>query len=154
VRAFGSGRRDVFADRQPARDVTDHYSAQLEWADGFHVSFFHSWIAPADDRFTGVTLQVMGTSGGLDLGTGTVTYRDKGKPREAIHPGNQPDTRFALQSFLDAVRARESDASPPVTLAEARDATLTGLLVRKAVDEGRVVTMDEILADSGAGRRI
>jgi hypothetical protein len=31
-----------------------------------------------------------------------------------------------------------------LTLAEARDATLTGLLVRKAVDERRVVTMEEI----------
>ena len=35
------------------RDVTDHYSVQLEWADGFHVSFLQSWVAPADDRFTG-----------------------------------------------------------------------------------------------------
>ena len=33
---------------------------------------------------------------------------------------------------------------PPLTLAEARDATLTGLLVRKAVDERRVVTLDEV----------
>ena len=30
---------------------------------------------------------------------------------------------------------------PPVTLAEARDATLIGLLVRKAIDERRVVEM-------------
>ena len=40
---------------------------------------------------------------------------------------------------------------PPLTLAEARDATLTGLLVRKAVDERRVVTMDEIRAEAAWG---
>ena len=150
ARAFGLGRRNLFADQQPGRDVTDHYSAHLEWADGFHVAFLHSWVAPADDRFTGITLQVMGTAGGLDLGSGTVTFRDKSRPRQTLHPGNQADTRLALSAFLDAVRAGQP-VPPPLTLAEARDATLTGLLVRKAVDERRVVTMDEIRAESASG---
>jgi predicted dehydrogenase len=145
IRAYGQGRRDLFAARQPGRDVTDHYSVQLEWPNGFHVSFLHSWVAPADDRFTGVTLQVMGELGGLDFGTGALTFRDKQRPRQTLHPGNQPDTRLALEAFLGAVRS--GAASPaPLPLADARDATLTGLLVRKAVDERRVVTLDEIRA--------
>jgi hypothetical protein len=37
-----------------------------------------------------------------------------------------------------------------MTLGEARDATLTGLLVRKAVDERRIVTLDEIRAEPDA----
>jgi len=143
ARASGHGRRDLFVDRQPRRDVTDHYSAQLEWADGFHVSFLHSWVAPADDRFTGVTLQVMGTEGGLDFGSGALTFRDKSRPRQTVHPGVHADTRLALQAFLDAVRA-DSPTPPPLSLAEARDATLTGLLVRKAVDERRSVAFDEV----------
>ena len=147
VRAFGQGRRDLFARDQPGRDVTDHYSVQLDWADGFHATFLHSWVAPADDRFTGVTLQVMGTEGGLDLGTGALTFRDRSRPRQTVHPGVQADTKMALQAFLKAVRSGGSVA-PPVTLAEARDATLTGLLVRKAVDERRVVTLDEIRAEA------
>ena len=149
-RAFGQGRRDLFARQQPGRDVTDHYSVHLEWADGFHVAFLHSWVAPADDRFTGITLQVMGTAGGLDLGTGAVTFRDKVRPRQTLHPGNQADTRLALAAFLDALRAGQP-VPPPLTLAEARDATLTGLLVRKAVDERRVVTMDEVRAEAASG---
>lgn len=148
-RAFGQGLRDFFAREQPERDVTDHYSVQLFWPEGFHVSFLHSWVAPADDRFTGVTLQVMGEAGGFDFGTGALTFRDKSRPRQTLHPGAQADTRFALQAFLDAVRGGES-ASSPLTLAEARDATLTGLLVRKAVDERRVVTLDEIHAEGRA----
>jgi predicted dehydrogenase len=127
--------------------VTDHYSVQLEWASGFHVSFLHSWVAPADDRFTGTTLQVMGTEGGLDFTTGAMTFRDKSRPRQVIHPGNQPDTRLALQAFLGSVRS-EAPLPAPLSLAEARDATLTGLLVRKAVDERRVVTLDEIRSRS------
>lgn len=149
IRAYGQGRRDLFGHEQPARDVTDHYAVQLEWANGFHVSFLQSWVAPADDRFTGITLQVMGAAGGIDFGSGAVTFRDRSRPRLTLHPGNQADTRLALQAFLDAVRTRDREpVPPPLTLAEARDATLTGLLVRKAVDERRVVTMDEIRAEA------
>ena len=149
ARAFGRGRKGLFAASQPGRDVTDHYSVQLEWADGFHVSFLQSWTAPADDRFTGTTLQLLGTDGGLDLTTGALTYRDRSRPRQVIQPGNHQDTRLALQGFLGSIR-NDSKAPAPVTLAEARDATLTGLLVRKAVDENRLVTLDEI--DPGARR--
>ena len=148
LRAFGSGRRDLFAKAQPGRDVTDHYSVQLEWADGFHVAFLHSWVAPADDRFTGVTQQVLGTKGGLDFSTGALTFRDRSRPRQSIHPGAQADTKAALQAFLHAMRYEDARLHPPISLAEARDATLTGLLVRKAVDERRVVTMEEIVAES------
>jgi predicted dehydrogenase len=144
-RAFGTGNRDLFADRPLGRDVTDHYSVKLFWPDGFNVSFVHSWIAPADDRFTGVTLQVLGTEGGLDFVSGALTFRDKSRPRQTIQPGVQADTRMALEAFLGAVRAGEPVA-PPLTLAEARDATLTGLLVRRAVDERRLVTLDEVRA--------
>jgi predicted dehydrogenase len=154
--AFGQGSREVF-DSPPGRDVTDHYSVQLEWPDGFHLSFLHSWVAPADDRFTGVTQQVMGTAGGLDFGSGAVTFRDRTRPRQTLHPGNQADTRLALAAFLDAIRAG-GDAPAPLTLAEARDATITGLLVRKAVDERRVVTIDEVRsaaqAEANADRSI
>jgi myo-inositol 2-dehydrogenase/D-chiro-inositol 1-dehydrogenase len=147
ARAFGSGRRDLFADIQPTRDVTDDYAVQLEWADGFHVSFHQSWVAPADDAFTGITQRVTGRLGGIDFSNGSLTYRDKSRPRQTLHPGPQPDTRLALDNFLAAIRTREP-IPPPVTLAEARDATALGLLVRKAVDERRVVTWDEI--QSGA----
>lgn len=143
ARAYGRGRRDVFTSEQPHRDVTDHYWVHLEWDRGFHATFHHSWVAPADDRFTGVTLQVMGSDGGFDFSSGALTFRDKSRPRQTIQPGVHPDTRLALQAFLASVRA-EGSLPPPLTLREARDATLTGLLVRKAVDAGRLVTLDEI----------
>ena len=48
-------------------------------------------------------------------------------------------------SFFDSVRTGQP---PAVGAKEGRDATLFGLLVRKAVYEKRVVTMDEILAST------
>jgi predicted dehydrogenase len=125
----------VFQHVQPERDVTDHYAVMLQWPDGFQGSLVHSWVGPADDAFTGTSLRILGTRGGLDFGTGVVTYRDKGRQRDVLHPGPQPDTRRALEAFFDAVRSDEPLA-PPVTLAEARDATVIGLLIRQAVDSG------------------
>ncbi len=108
ILAFGNGRRDLFRDVQPRRDVTDHYAVQLEWSNGFHATFTQSWIAPADDRFTGVGLQITGTEGALDFGSGALVFRDRARPRQTIQPGVHADTRLALQAFLAAVRAGAS----------------------------------------------
>ena len=147
VKAAGWGRRGLFAQQDPGRDVTDHYAVELEWADGFRASLLQSWVAPAADGFTGSTLRVLGEAGGLDFGAGSLTFRDRQRPRQTIHPGPQNDTRLALLDFLTSVRA-EKPLPPPITLAEAKNATLTGLLVRKAVDERCVVTMEEIRAEA------
>ncbi len=145
ARASGWGRNGLFAEIDPNRDVTDHYSVELEWPDGFRAAFVQSWIAPADEGFTGSTLRVLGEQGGLDFSTGTLTFRDRAMPRQTIQPGPQPDSRMALEAFLASVRS-ESPLPPPVTLADARAATLVGLLARKAVDERRVVAIDEVRA--------
>lgn len=141
VSALGWGRRDLFKAIDPGRDVTDHYSVEFEWADGFRASFVQSWIAPADQAFTGSTLRVMGEAGGLDFGSGSLTFRDRGRPRETLRPGIHPDTRLALEAFIDAIRRGES--KPPITLAQARLATKVGLMARHAVDLGRRVTFAE-----------
>src|SRR5262249_13625139 len=148
VRASGWGRRGLFAGIDPARDVTDHYAVELEWADGFRASRVQSWIPPADEGFTGSALRVLGERGGLDFATGVLTFRDRAVPRQAIQPGPQPDTRLALEAFLTSVRS-EPPLPPPVPLADARAATLIGLLARKAVDERRAVTLDEVAAECG-----
>jgi predicted dehydrogenase len=147
ARASGWGRRGLFARVDPDRDVTDHYAAELEWADGFRASFVQSWIAPADDGFTGTSLRVLGEHGGFDFSTGVLTSRDRSVPRQTIRAGPQADSRLALEAFLAAVRAGTPVPLSPISLADARAATAIGLLVRKAVDERRVVGMDEVLGD-------
>jgi myo-inositol 2-dehydrogenase / D-chiro-inositol 1-dehydrogenase len=148
IRASGWGRRGLFAAVDPLRDVTDHYAVELEWANGFHASFVQSWVAPAEDGFTGSSLRVIGEKGGFDFSSGALTLRDRGLPRRTIQPGPHPDTRMALKAFLTSIRS-ESPLPPPLSLAEARSASEVGLLVRKAVDEQRVVTLEEIRTDIG-----
>jgi len=127
--------------------VTDHYGVELTWADGFRASFHQSYIAPADEGFTGSHLRVLGVDGGFDFGSGSLTFRDRERTRRSIEPGARNDTRMAVEAFLAAVRS-EVPPPPPVTLREARDATLTGLLVRKAVDECGAATMAQVLASA------
>jgi len=145
--AHGWGDRNVFAKLQPGRDVTDYYRVALRWPNGFQASLVHSWVDPADDAFTGVSQRVVGTEGGFDFASGVATFRDRERPRTSLHPGSLPDTRLAIAAFLGAVRSGGTSA-PPVSLMDARDATLTALLVRRAVDEARLVTMEEIRASS------
>jgi predicted dehydrogenase len=148
IRAWGWGRRGLFAQNDPLRDVTDHYSVELEWADGFRASLVQSWIAPAGDGSTGSTLRVLGEHGALDLTSGSLYHRDRSRPRRTIQPGNQHDTRLALEAFLTDIRAKEPTTGP-IDLADARAATEIGLLARRAVDERRNVTIDEIRALGG-----
>ena len=85
-----------------------------------------------------------GRAGGLRLRDGRADVpRPQRCPARRSTPGPQPDSRLALEAFLAAVRS-ETPLPPPITLADARAATLIGLLARKAVDERRVVSIDEI----------
>lgn len=146
IRASGAGRTGLFAEEDPGRDVTDWYTVSLEWPSGFRANFTQSWIDPADDAFTGVSLRVLGTGGGFDFSGGTATFRDRSMPREVWHPGNQDDTASALAAFFAAVRSPEP-SRPPVSLHEAREAVVTGLLVRAAVDGRRLVDRSEVLGN-------
>jgi len=142
VRAFGTGRRDIYTDVDPGRDVTDYYTATLEYPNGMTVSFLHSWFCPNDGAFTGVYERVAGIKGGVDLGAGKFIYRDRDKPSRTVGPKQLDDTRLSVESFFDCVR---KGTKPLSGVRNGRDAVLVGLLVRKAVDARRVVTWDEIV---------
>jgi myo-inositol 2-dehydrogenase/D-chiro-inositol 1-dehydrogenase len=141
--AFGTGHRDLFREIDRDRDVTDWYTATLFWRDGFSASFSQSWIAPADERYTGLSLAVVGTAGGLDLTSGVLTYRDRNRPRAVLDPASTQDTERALVEFLRAIRS-PGRVEPPIGLEAARLATQVGLLVRAAVDAGGVVRWHDL----------
>jgi hypothetical protein len=89
----------------------------------------------------------LGPKGGIDLSKGLIAFRKEAAPAEGptrqLEAGDRRDpTIDALQSFFECVRTGQA---PVVGAKEGRDATLVGLLVRKAVYEKRVVTMNEIL---------
>jgi len=133
--ASGIGRRDVFRDMDPDRDVTDFYYAYLEYSGGLKVDFQHSWICPKVDpgsKFSGVFERVAGKKGGILLDEGIILPRDKGEVVK-YKPDDGDHYVAALKSFVNAIRA---DTPVVCDVASSRLATYTGLLVRKAVSEG------------------
>jgi len=144
VAASGVGRRDVFKEMDPQRDVTDYYIAHLVYNSGLTVDFEHSCICPHKDdgKFTGVFERFAGSKGGISFGEGSMYWRDPSMPPEQIKVDDGDHTVRAIESFLNSVRT----GAPNVCTTEtSRLATYTGLLVRKAVDERRWVKIEELL---------
>ena len=145
VRAFGTGRRDVVADS--GRDVTDYYTAIVQWPNGFDLTFHHSMVCPDDDAFTGVYERVVGSLAGCELSAGRFTYRD-GIPKYRQVGRDVNDTRELLRDFFQCVR---NGSAPMSGVGTAFDAVVAGLLVRTAVDRNGLATWDEVSAKGGGG---
>jgi len=145
--ASGMGRRDLCKDLDPERDVTDFYFAHIEYPGGFMVDFEHNWFCPHNDNkklFTGVFERVTGPKGSIALEEGKCFWRDKDKePTNVVEKTGDyfSDTDESIAAFVKTLR---TNGKPVSGVENGRLATLTGLLVRKAVDERRWVTIKEI----------
>src|SRR5687768_9115490 len=146
ISASGSGRQDLFKEQDPQRNVSDYYTSTLRYKSGLPYVWVHSWLAPPHPLYGSTYEQLIGPKAGIDFAKGFIAYqRDKadGEPTRQIPALEREDTTLlALQSFFQCTR---TGRQPEVGVREGRDATLVGLLVRKAVYEKRVVTMEEVL---------
>lgn len=149
VRAVGLGKRGLYGKKQPDRDVTDYYSALVEYENGVIVNILHSWVAPGQEgamnrAFNDEYTRLVGTRAGIDFNTGTFSYRKELNLPDRVghsHKGEIDSTALALDAFANSVRTRK----PPVSTAEqGRDSALVCLLVRAAVDRGGEITMEEL----------
>lgn len=149
--AYGAGHQDLFKDWDPQRDVSDYYTAVINYKSGLTFSWGHTWASPPDSHFRGMHEHLVGPKGAIDLAEGYVAFRKDqspdGKSTRKLAPevGEENITLLALTDFFDCVR---TGRAPFVSVEEGRKATLFGLLVRTAVYRKAVVTMDEILKGS------
>ncbi len=161
IAASGFGRKDIYQDVHPGRDVTDYFFAHIEYPNRFMVTHEHCWFTPYHDtwpglnypfgtslgRFTGYFERVQGTEGGIAIHEGLIFPRDEKK--EVIRvPGEVGYSRMngiGLEGFYTCLRTGER---PKAGVQIGADAVMVGLLVRKAVDEQRWVKMEEIIKDA------
>lgn len=149
VAAYGQGRRGLFKHIDPERDVTDFYLAQVEFPNGMLLDFEHNWMCPQHDErhnFIGIFERFTGPKGGISLGEwpkDATYYPRDGKEKPIQLADITPNTtQESVDAFYHALRT----GTPTVSNVEnGRMATLTGLLVRKAVYENGRVEMKEIL---------
>ncbi|HOA75032.1 MAG TPA: Gfo/Idh/MocA family oxidoreductase [Phycisphaerae bacterium] len=149
VAAYGVGKRGLFKHIDPERDVTDFYTATLEFPNGMVLDFEHNWMCPQFDeewKFRGIFERFTGPKGGISLGeypTDATFYPRDGKDKVIKLAESFPNTtQESVNAFYKALR---DGTQPPSNVKNGRMATLTGLLVRKAVYENRRVEMKEIL---------
>ena len=139
--AWGAGRTDIFSEGEPDRDVHDYYAAIIQYPNKVQVDWLHSWLCPKGAAFGKSYFQIVGRKGAMDLLNGPVEFMDSSLPKEALREDGGNTTRFAQEAFLECVRRRKEPIS---NVRNGRDAVLTGLLVRAAVYDRRVATMEEI----------
>ena len=146
VSAYGAGRQDLFKEKDPKRDVSDYYTAVIRYKSGLPYTWVHSWLAPPHPQFTSTYEELIGPKAGIDFAKGLIALQREtpGDSRTQQVPAveREDSTLLAMQAFIHSVHTGDQ---PIVGVREGRNATLFGLLVRKAVYEQRVVTMDEVL---------
>lgn len=144
LRAFSLGRKDLFTADESHRDVADFYTAIIEYPKGFTVTFSHSWFHPRDEAFTGFHEKIVGLKGGCVPGEGRFVYRDRSRQAKVV--GREVnETAENLKAFYQCLR---EGRTPPSGVRNGRDALLVGLMIRRAYDEEKVVTWDEMLKSS------
>ena len=141
TRAAGFGGRAV--QNKPARDIMDHYTLSLEYGPNQRVSYSHCWFGSASDPHPGRQELVFGDGKMADLEAGKIHDRLSKEitPVNGGGPRSDP-TSLAIADFRRCIREKK----PPLSDFEAgRNCVLTALLGRRAIDEGRAVTMKELL---------
>jgi predicted dehydrogenase len=140
TKASGFGGRAVLS--RPQRDIMDHYTLSLEYGPNQRVCYSHCWFGSATDPHSGRQELVFGDRKMADLETAKIHDRFTKETTLVGKERRQDPTRAAIKDFLRCIREKKE---PLANIEVGRNCVLTALLGRKAVDEGRVVTMKEIL---------
>jgi len=138
-RAAGFGGRGVLND--PPRNILDHYTLTLDYGTNRRVSYSHCWFASPADPNSGRRTVLVGSKQSIDLEKAELFPRGSRQPE--LLPGDRTDsTLAAIGDFFSCIR---EGRTPRVGVETGRNAVLVALLGLKAIDEGRIVTMDEVL---------
>lgn len=148
-RASGFGGRGLYTEPE-GRDTMDHYVLSCDFGkepgDNMHLSYNHSWISSPKTYCDGRQEVVYGTTGAIDIENGKIFPKEgevRDVPSEPTMSGvGDKATQLAVNDFFRCIRENDH----PLADAEAaRNGAFTALLGLKAIDEGRVVTLKELL---------
>ena len=138
-RAAGFGSHAVL--NNPPRNIMDHYTLTLDYGPNERVVYSHCWFASPADSGGGRQEVVVGSKGSMNLEKGEFYDRDKRQP-EPLSVSKNDSTLAAISDFFACIR---ENRTPRVGVDIGRNAVLVALMGLKAIDEKRVVTMDEVL---------
>ncbi|MBN1347044.1 MAG: Gfo/Idh/MocA family oxidoreductase [Phycisphaerae bacterium] len=140
LKAFAIGRRDIWTSKDPGRNVTDFYSAVLEYPNHVVMNYSHDWHSVGG--LCGMDLKFVGSKGGMDIFGGNFWQRGK-KDADPIKAPGVNDTQEAFNTWVKCIKEGKQPLASPEY---GRLASQLGLMLRKSIDEnGKVVTYEEML---------
>lgn len=155
-RAAAFGGQAMRASKAPMHDF---FTLSLDYGDNKAVGYTHSWIAVPNIGCDGMNEFVYCENGAVDIHGGNMYHRESDivvKPAEGDKPAQKtnkelvsPDpkgdtTQLAVDDFFHCCR---SNSRPMANADTGRNAVLVGLMCRKALATGRVIEVEEILAE-------
>jgi predicted dehydrogenase len=141
LRAMGAGGINLYKDIPPGRTTLDNYAVIYEFPDEVRLVFSHIYFDPP--AFSGIKERVYCAEGAIDLATATWTAREKRGENKLEVPEYKGDqsTYLSLENFIQNAR----DKKTPLNNSEsARRSTLVAMMGRKAIEEKRIVTWEEV----------
>lgn len=145
LRLFAIGRRDIWTAKDPGRNVTDFYSAVIEYPNNVVVNYSHDWHSPPG--FTGMVLRAIGNKGAVDvLGCKIRQRGTKVDARmKAALPKGVNDTQMAFNTWVRCITEGKGE-QPLASPRYGQLASHLGLMLRKSIDDnGKVITYKEML---------
>jgi len=154
VKASGFGGLSVLT--KPPRNIMDNFTLSLEYGPKQRVVYSHCWFGMPSDPYPDRQELVFGDKGAMDLETNRFHPRVFPEPGKRMPPPPPPQPRpktvdptpVAFNDFFECIR---HGRPAKVGVEVGRDTALVALLGRKAIYEGRVVTMDELLKEGRSG---
>jgi len=141
-RAAAFGGQAMRASKAPMHDF---FTLSLDYGDKKVVGYTHSWIAVPNIGCDGFNEFVYCTNGAVDIHGGKIYHRQSKDNKEDVSPEPKGDTtQLAVDDFFRCCR---SGSKPLANADSGRAAVIVGLMCRKALAEGRVVTLEEVLAE-------
>jgi predicted dehydrogenase len=144
VKAYTAGRSGII----PNRDTTNYYTTVLQYPEPLEklvMHYTHTWIEMPKFSRGGLQTQFVGTDGGLDVMGAYAVMRKDGKKIEGDGKGGDTGEHFV--NFFECVRNGTPEKAN-CGIANGTGASIIGLMIRQSLELGRVVTIDETLADT------
>lgn len=155
-RAAAFGGQALRASKGPMHDF---FTLSLDYGDNKVVGYTHSWIAVPNIGCDGFNEFVYCENGAVDIHGGHIYHREANiiqKPAEGDKPAQMTNkeevseepkgdtTQLAVNDFFRCCRSHER---PLANADTGRAAVIVGLMCRKALAAGNVITLEDILAE-------
>lgn len=144
VRASGFGQQSLRFEPK-GRDIMDNYALSLDYGKDKKVSYSHSWISAPKIPMDGRQEIVYCEEAAVDVENAMVYPRNFGEPYKVTPAEPAGDsTQLAIDDFFKCIREKRK---PLAGVQTGFDGAMAAILGRQSIEDGRVVTMEELLKE-------